>query len=99
MGGLPLRASNEGPQAARCASKETRPICAALLPRLLNQFRHQSRPSSLMAGPDTGTVVPMEIFIEQDVIAPMRIVLQSIRSAEHRTFPLGILEEDVGQTT
>jgi L-ribulose-5-phosphate 3-epimerase UlaE len=51
-----------------------------------------------MAGPDTSTVVPMEIFIEQDVIAPMRIVLQSIRSAEHRTFPLGILEEDVRQT-
>jgi hypothetical protein len=51
-----------------------------------------------MACANACSVVPMKVFVEQDVVAPMRILLQSACSAEHWTFPLGILEKDVRQT-
>src|SRR5262249_28618955 len=86
---LELRSSRFTPHALPLTSS---------LPRLLNQLRHQSRPSRLMTGPDAGPVVPVKILIEEYVIAPMRIVLQSLCSAEHRTFSFGVLEKNVRQT-
>ena len=71
---------------------------APLFSGLLNQLRHQSRPSSLMARPDSCSIVPMEILIEQYIVPPMWIVLKGLRTAEYRTFPVGILEKDVRQT-
>ena len=66
---------------------------------LLNQFRDQAGPACLMTCADAGSVVPMEVFVEYDVVTPVRIVLKGLRAAEHRTFPLSILEKDVRQTS
>jgi hypothetical protein len=52
-----------------------------------------------MARPDPGAIVPMEIFIEQHVIAPMWIVLKDLRTAEHWTFPFSVPEKNVRQAT
>ena len=51
-----------------------------------------------MACTNAGTAVAVEIFVEEEVVTPMRIVLNSTRPAEYRTFPLGILEKDMRQT-
>jgi hypothetical protein len=50
-----------------------------------------------MASSNARPIVPVEIFVEQNVVAPMRIVLESRRVTKHRTLPLGILEKDVRQ--
>src|SRR5262245_9397419 len=80
-----------------CASCFTDDASCNLFPALLNQFRHQSGPAGLMTGADASPVVPMKVFVEQYVVAPMRIALQTVRSAEHRACPLGILKKDVRQ--
>ena len=51
---------------------------------LLNQFGDNCRPSGLMAGTDTRAIVAMEIFIEQNKVAPVRIGLKFFRAAVHR---------------
>src|ERR1700745_3796215 len=48
----------------------------------------QTRPTGLMACSQSGAVVAMEIFKEQDVIAPVRIFLKFLRTSIHRTFPV-----------
>ena len=45
-------------------------------------------PAGLMARADTRAVVAMEVFVEQQVIAPERIVLELRRDAEHRAAPV-----------
>src|SRR5580765_4081669 len=64
------------------------------LPRLLNQFHHQPCPARSVTRADTCPVATVGVFAEQYVVASMRIVLKSVRSSEHRTFPLGIPEKD-----
>src|SRR6266852_1807920 len=44
------------------------------LSALLQQFRNDTRPAGLMARSDARPVVSVEIFVEQDQIAPMRVV-------------------------
>src|SRR3974390_1533882 len=49
------------------------------LPRLdcfesLNQEGDYASPAGLMAGPDACTGLPMEVLVEQDVVAPMLII-------------------------
>src|SRR5271155_4089547 len=44
----------------------------------------QSGPSCLMAGSQTGAVLTMEVLIEQDVVPPMRIFLEILRSSIDR---------------
>ncbi len=54
------------------------------LTTLLQQIRDQTRPACLMAGSNTGAVVAMEVFIEQEQIAPMRVALKFLDSAMDR---------------
>ncbi len=51
----------------------------------LDEFGHESGPASLMAGTEPGAIVAVEVFVEQDVIAPVGIALELLRSAVHRT--------------
>ena len=37
----------------------------------------------------------VEVFVEQDVVAPVGIVLESVRSANTGRFPLRILQKDM----
>ena len=64
---------------------------------LLDQFCNQSRPSSLVAGADAGTVVAVEVFVKQDQVAPVRIVLEFFRAAENRSSLIRIAQEDARQ--
>jgi hypothetical protein len=67
-------------------------------PQTIESISTQPCPARLVTRADTCPVVPVEVFAEQYVVAPMRIVLKSVRSAEHRAFPLGISEKDVRQS-
>src|SRR5215813_10448213 len=51
---------------------------------LVDQLRHQARPAGLMARPQPGAVVAVEILVEQQMIAPVLIVLKRRLTAEHR---------------
>ena len=48
----------------------------ALLAALLQQFRHQRRPSRLMVRPDPRAVIAVEILVEQNMILEIRIALK-----------------------
>jgi len=51
-----------------------------LLTALLDQFGYQSCPSGLVTRADSGAIVPMKIFIEQDQILPVRIAVENLSS-------------------
>ena len=42
----------------------------------LDQSRHHTGPTGLMTGADAGAVVAVEIFLEQQMIPPVRIRLE-----------------------
>jgi len=37
---------------------------------------YDPRPTGLMIGAETGSVITMEVFVEQDVVPPVRIILE-----------------------
>src|SRR5262252_4680145 len=49
-----------------------------------DERRHQTRPACLMARAKTRTVVAVEVLVEQDVIAPVRVLLEDLRTAVDR---------------
>ena len=51
---------------------------------MVNQFGDESCPSCLMAGADARSIIAMEILIKEDVILPVRILLEFIRPAKDR---------------
>src|SRR5262245_21364906 len=67
---------------------------AELLPTLLQQLSDQRRPACLMARPDAGSVVAVEVFVERNVVAEVRIGLEFFRPAEHRTVAGCVAQED-----
>src|SRR5947207_1425979 len=52
---------------------------------LINQVRHQPRPPCLVRSPEPGAVVAVEVFIEEQQIAPVRIFLEDARTAVDRS--------------
>ena len=74
---------------------ESSPLLSlVLLPTLLQELRDQSRPAGLMARTYTCAVVSVEVFIKQEEIAPMRIVLELLCPAIDRATTVGIFEEE-----
>src|SRR5690348_15952873 len=51
---------------------------------LFDQLRHETRPAGLVTGADARTVVAMEVLVEQDQIAPMRISLEFLLASVDR---------------
>ena len=51
-------------------------------------------PSRLMAGPETSAIVSMELLVKQDVILPVRILLEDLAAAKDRTLSHHIAKED-----
>ena len=47
-----------------------------LFSALLQQLGDQAGPAGLMAGAEPGAVVAVEVFVEQDQVAPVRIGLE-----------------------
>ncbi len=57
---------------------------AAALRLLLDQFRYQPSPTCLMARTQPCSIIPVQVFIEQDMVAPVRIALEFLLSPKDR---------------
>ena len=51
---------------------------------LLQEFRNQTGPARLVTGADAGAVIAVEVFVEGNEIAPIRIRLKFLDAAKHR---------------
>src|ERR1700737_1921745 len=51
-----------------------------------------------MRGPDAGAVVAVEILVEQQIVAPVRIGLEFLRPAEHRSATILPSSKEAAQT-
>src|SRR5580704_479022 len=49
----------------------------------LDQLRDYAGPAGLMASSQAGAVIAVEIFVEQNVILPLRIGLELLRTSKH----------------
>jgi hypothetical protein len=50
-----------------------------------------------VTGAETGAVVAMEIFVEQQMIAPVRIALELLGAPEYRPTAALVTQKDPGQ--
>src|SRR5690349_4540472 len=75
------------------------PISGSCACEQIETASNQSRPPGLVAGSEAGTIVGVEIFVEEDVILPMRIVLELLRSAINRAFTVLIAQENAGESS
>src|SRR5436190_744051 len=63
----------------------------------LQEFGHEARPAGLVRGADTAAVVAVEVFVEPEIVAEVRIGLQLELLAEYGPPPLGVAEKDPRQ--
>jgi hypothetical protein len=61
----------------------------------LKEIRYHSRPAGLMAGADTSSAITVEVFMERDVVAPLRIVLKERVGPKDRPAALLVTQKDV----
>jgi hypothetical protein len=66
----------------------------ALLAALLEKLCDQSGPACLMAGAYAGTVVAMEVFVEGNEIAPVRISLEFCCTAKDCPSLIAVFQKD-----
>ena len=64
-------------------------IATACQPNLLsvdgevvNQIKHQTTPSGLVAGTNAGPTVTMEVLIKQEIILPIGVVLEGLLTSK-----------------
>jgi hypothetical protein len=50
-----------------------------------------------MAGPDAGAVVAMKVFVEQQMVAPIRITLKFLRTTVHRPAAAFVTQKNPSQ--
>src|SRR6266478_5246313 len=73
----------------------------AVFEELFRRDRHEevhragdhSGPSGLMAGAEAGAVVPVEVFVKLETIAPVRIILELPRAAVHGPVAVFVAQE------
>ena len=58
-------------------------ILFMVLTLLLDQLRHETCPTCLMARADASASIAVEIFMEGDVIAPVRVILECFVSSKN----------------
>src|SRR5258705_12876304 len=63
----------------------------------LDEFGHESCPAGLVTGAQPGTIVAMEVFVEVDVVAPERIVLELFRAAIDGSSAIRVAQENPGE--
>ena len=66
-------------------------------PEQVEQRRDEPGPAGLVAGAEPGAVVAVEVLVEEDQVAPVRIVLELRRAAVDRPPPIGVAQERAGQ--
>src|SRR5579871_6146618 len=54
-------------------------------------------PTGLMAGAETSTIVSVEVLVEQEEVAPVRIILEFVSSTVYGTVSHLVLQEDVSE--
>src|SRR5262249_41462797 len=67
-------------------------------PEQMDQSRDHSRPACLVARAQAGAIITMKIFVEQQVITPVRVGLKFLRAAVDRPSSLFVLQENVCQS-
>src|SRR5580698_3934434 len=65
------------------AGRKTTPD--TLLSALLDQFGYQTAPAGLVARAETGAVIPVKIFVEEEQVFPVRIALKDFGAARDGT--------------
>src|SRR6185436_21196523 len=63
----------------------------------MQSTRDEPCPSGLVVCTETGSIVAVEILVEKDVIAPMRVLLESCQSSIDWPFPFAIAQKNAGQ--
>src|SRR5439155_21568978 len=66
-------------------------------PALLDELRHEPRPSRLVAGADPGAGIAVEVLVEEDQVAPVRIGLEFVLHTVHGALAIRVAEEDARQ--
>src|SRR5438552_18833258 len=69
-------------------------VAFRVLPPLLKHLRDQPCPAGLMAGSDAGSVIAVEIFMEEQELVPLRVTLEFFVGAKDRTAAFAVLQED-----
>jgi len=69
-------------------------LCACLL----QEFRDESRPACLMTRAQADSRVAVEIFVKEDQVTPVWVVLVTLRRAERRARPIGTSQEQARET-
>src|SRR6476659_35255 len=64
----------------------------------LDQGCRQPGPSGLVTGADTGAVVAVEVLVEENQIAPVRVGLELFRAAIDRSLALLVSEKDLRES-
>src|SRR5512133_455171 len=72
-------------------------LCSIEASEQLAHHCNRPGPPGLMARSQPRTVVAMEIFVEQEQVAPMRVVLEFLRSTIHGAPAMIILQENAGE--
>src|SRR5262245_31808352 len=60
--------------------------------------RDNAGPAGLVAGAEAGAVVAVEVLVEEDVVAPVRVVLELLGAAVDRPTAAGVAPEDRRET-
>ena len=63
----------------------------------VQQAGDDSRPTGLVAGPEAGPVVPVEVLVEEDQVTPVRVLLELRGAAVDGAAPALVPEEDAGE--
>src|SRR5262245_17817609 len=74
---------------------------AFMTPSVLEEQRgDQRRPARLVTGAETSAVVPVEVFMEWNAVAPVRVRLEVVIAAPDGASPAArrVAQEDVGQS-
>ena len=62
-----------------------RKLCASSPAVHLDHLCHKPGPTGLVTGTQTSAIISVEVFIEQDIVLPVRILLKFLRPAVDRT--------------
>src|SRR5262245_61957517 len=66
-------------------------------PALFDELGHQARPPRLVGGPDAPPLVAVEVLVEQDKVAPVRVLLEAVRVAVDGPAAVAPAQEQAGE--
>src|SRR6266851_2044994 len=69
----------------------------ALFTALLDQFGYQPSPARLVTRANSGAIVSMKIFMEQDQVLPVRIVIENLGATRHRPAAILAAQKDTDE--